>query len=115
MSEATNTPATEQVVKIRRSPEFRRVYSNTFRYRLSASDFTIFFQYLTDNPETSSAEVIEEVELTMSHNQAKAFFLYISKLITAFEQEFGTIKSTGGPPDDHITGMISRIKRIGFR
>lgn len=114
MSEATNEPATGRTLRIRRSPEFRRVYSNTFRYRLSASDLTIFFQYLTDNPENSSADVVEEVELTMSHSQAKAFFLYISKLITAFEQEFGTIKSTGGPPDDDIAAIISQIKRVGF-
>ena len=112
---AGTSEGTQRPIKTRRSPEFRRIYSNSFRYRITASELTLTFQYVTDDPETSSPDFIDEVELTMSHSQAKNLLLYLEKLVSAFEKEFGVIKNTGGPSDEAVTEMITRIKNVGFR
>lgn len=120
MSNEVTQPALQQAfAKTERSSEFRRIYSNIFRYKMTPSDVSIIFQFFTDNQQGPQGQtnvvVIEEAEIVMSHSQAKSFVLHLRKLIEAFEQEFGAIKSIGGPSDQVIQTMINGIKNVGFR
>jgi hypothetical protein len=117
---ADPVPPTLHPVQVQRSPNYRRIYTNLFRYRINANDLSIVLQILTDDPkDTLSSEqgvvkVVEEAEITMSHSQVKSLLLHLNKLYTAFEKEFGTIKSTGGPTDQAIDGMITAVRNLGF-
>lgn len=83
-----STPLTEQPIEIERSLEYRTIYSNLFRYRLTPNDVSITFQLLTDRPGLPmlKLKVVEEAEVTMSHNQIKSFLLHLFKLMSALRR-----------------------------
>jgi hypothetical protein len=118
MSNVTTQPiiSSQQPVKIDRSLDYRRIYTNLFRYKITPNDISITFQSITDDPAFPAAtlRVIEEAEITMSHNQTKSLVAHLSKLIAAFEREFGPIKTTGAPTDEVVEAMITAVKNLGF-
>lgn len=102
-------------IPVERSPDFRRIYSNTFRYWLNETDLTLVFQRKTfPEPPPRGLSLIDEVEVSFSHGEAKSLYLMLARLISAFEKEFGQIRSTGGPTDEAVERQIANLKSVGF-
>lgn len=110
------TTSSQQQIEIERSSDYRKIYTNLFRYRITPSDISVTFQAIVDKPgfPIATLKVSEEAEITMSHGQTKNLVIHLSKLIAAFEKEFGPIKTTAGPTDDAINSMIVSLKTLGF-
>ena len=82
-----------QQVSTVRSPLYRTIYTNTFRYRITPADFSITLQLVSDTPGSLFVNLVtEEAEIVMSHTVVKNLLLHLTKVIAAFEKEFGSIK-----------------------
>jgi len=105
-----------QTVEIERSSDYRKIYTNLFRFRITPNDISIIFQAIADTPGIPVAplKVTEEAEIIMSHSQTKSVVIHLSKLIAAFEREFGPIKTTPAPTDDAVNSMVGSVKSLGF-
>ena len=112
-----SAPQTLPTIPTERSPSFRVIYSNFFRYRVLPAETSIIFSVTSDAPGTPSPNVvlIEEAQVIMSHSQIKNLVEHLTEIITAYEKEFGPIKTMAGPDKVLITQLVQALKSVGLR
>jgi hypothetical protein len=78
---------------VTRSNNYKAVYSNLYRTRMGANEVTLLFARMTHTPNILAVvnAVEEEFEVTMGWSQIKMLVKTLTEMITAFEQEVGTI------------------------
>ena len=77
--------------------EYRLLYSNAFRFRVSPSDVAITFSVVTDHPmDPAQVALRDEAVVFMTLSHAKAFLSNLSDLLSAIEDKFGDIKKAPG-------------------
>jgi hypothetical protein len=78
---------------VTRSSDYKTVYTNVFRTRISANEVTIVLSRITHRPGILIAgDVIEEqTEIVMAWPELKMFEKTIRSLVDAFEMEVGII------------------------
>ena len=99
-----------------RSKEFRTVYTNGIKIKLTLTDFTIGFLQQTDLPisvghpgvHASQQVLSEEVAVTMAIPTLKILALHLSKTVDALERIIGPIRipENGRPTDAQIEQAV---------
>jgi Protein of unknown function (DUF3467) len=113
---ATIHPPISPEVITRKSPHFRAVYSNQFRYRVSPTDVSLVFLSAADTGEQPVPWTLtEEVIVLMSLGQAKALSEYLTMIVNRYERELGPILALGKSPptEQELDRMFSILKGIG--
>src|SRR5207342_3092389 len=101
---------------IKKSPEFRVIYSNVFQYRLTISDISIVFGTLADSgPDSASYEQRQEAAVIMSYGQAKNLAEYLTMIVTRYEREIGPVLGIGKsvPQESEVDGLFQMLQNIG--
>ena len=112
-----NSPSnTISGIPVLADPEYRSVYSNLFRYRISPTDFAITFSMTVDQGGIvgQSTAVLDKVQVTMVLGQAKALAEYLSLIIQRYEREIGPISAPGPSPNPgEFDNMFAMLRTIG--
>jgi hypothetical protein len=103
-------------VERRKSPQFRIVYSNDFRYRVTINDVGIIFGNLADIGDGERTLVsTEEILVQMSLGQAKALGEYLAMIVRRYEQTLGPVHAVGkaAPLERELDGMFGILENTG--
>lgn len=118
MDDETDSPASaEPALPRRRSPEFRVVYSNEFRYRVTPNDLSLIFANISDSAEgDKTIMTTDEVLVQMSLGQAKALAEYLTMIVARFQRDIGPIRAVGKTPpsEAELDGMFQILANIGL-
>ncbi len=109
-----NPPA--QIAR-RKSPEFRVVYSNEFRYRVTPNDVGLIFANMADIGEGERTIVsTDEVLVQMSLGQAKALAEYLTMIVRRFERDIGPVRALGklAPTESELDTMFNILESAGL-
>jgi hypothetical protein len=99
-----------------RSPDFRLIRADVFRFRLGLGEATFTLCTATDLPGSASANVIEEqVGVTWSWASLKEFAEAARAALNAYEQAFGPIptRPRAGFPGDVQAFAVAGIAAAG--
>jgi hypothetical protein len=98
---STNPPAQVPEVAWSRSPLFRTIFANQYRYKTGIGDISLTFANIIDGyPGKAPNTVEDQIGITMSWQQAKALSETLSMMISAVEDVVGEIKL----PPAHYAG-----------
>jgi hypothetical protein len=101
----------------RKSPDFRVIYSNEFRYRVTPNDIGLVFSNMADIGEGDKTIVMtEEVLIQMSLGQAKALAEYLTMIVARFERTIGPVRALGkaAPNEAELDTMFKILENIGL-
>jgi len=104
-------------IEKRKSPNFRVVYSNEFRYRVSPNDIGLIFANLADTGDAERTMVsTDEVLVQMAIGQAKALAEYLTMIVSRFERTIGPVRAIGkAPPSEgELDSMFRILENIGL-
>lgn len=98
-----------------RSPLYREIYANSFRFRLSALDFGMVICNVADIPGIGFL-VHDEVGINMSLPVAKILMRHLSEMINAIEKEVGVIRVPKAqlPTDEQTQRNVQSIRDAGL-
>ena len=116
MSEKANPVMAPLAGIHQKSPNFRVIYSNIFRYRVTLADLSLVFSTMADTGDApNTLATTDEAVVVMSLSQAKSLAEYLTMIIGRFEREVGPINGIGkAPPNEReIDGMFRILKSIG--
>jgi len=116
MSESAKPLTTPLTGTHQKSPNFRVIYSNIFRYRITLADLSLVFSTMADTGDhPNTLATTDEAIVVMSLSQAKSLAEYLTMIIGRFEREIGPINGIGKtPPNEReIDGMIRILQNIG--
>jgi hypothetical protein len=103
-------------IPIKKSPDFRTIYSNVFQYRINISDCSIIFSTMSDSgSEPQTFEQTRQIEVIMALGQLKNLSEYLSMIVLRYEREIGPIDSVGNiPPNEkELDPRFEILKAIG--
>ena len=101
----------------RKSADFRIVYSNEFRYRVTLTDIGLVFCNQADSGEGARTfTTTEEVLVQMPLGQAKALAEYLTLIVARYERTLGPISAAGkSPPSDiELDAMFGLLENVGM-
>jgi hypothetical protein len=98
-----------------RSPLYREIYTNGFRFRLSGVDFGMVICNSADIPGMGPL-VQDEVGINMSLPVAKILMRHLSEMINAIEKEVGVIRVPKAqlPTDEQTQRNVQSIRAAGL-
>jgi hypothetical protein len=100
---------------VTRANDYKAVYSNFYRTRIGANEVTLLFARMTHTPSIFAVAntIEEEFEVTMGWTQIKMLAMTLAEMITAFEQEVGTIPipSSFQP---NLEGQRQAVRALGL-
>ena len=92
-----------------RSPDYRSLFSNHFRFRFGPEDGNITFSEFTDTPGSDAMIILQEhIRINMSLGQIKMLGEYINVSVQEIESQIGPIRYTG-PTKDNLQKMAAAI------
>jgi hypothetical protein len=112
MADARFTHESSDQLQTGRASDFRYIYSNQSRARLTNSDLTLTFSFIADMP--GGANYIEErVAIVLAPQHAKLLAQALTEAVAAFERQFGEIHVVAPPPsaDQIVAGMVEAKAR----
>jgi hypothetical protein len=94
MADETKAPdAPKPPIRVGRAKDFRVVYTNTFRVRLSSADLSITFGYQTEIPTPTGDQALiqDEVEVVFNPLSLKLFQMAMVDAVEGLEKSIGPI------------------------
>lgn len=101
----------------KKSVNFRVVYSNEFRYRVSLTDIGLVFGNQADIGEGARTLVTtDEVLVQMPLGQAKALAEYLTMIVARYERTLGPIMALGKEPpiETELDSMFGILENVGL-
>jgi hypothetical protein len=81
-------------MSVARSPYYRTFFSNFFRTRVGAGDFSLLFGSISDTPGAVAANLLmEEASVIMTWPQLKSLVGFLTNIVNAIEEEAGPIQT----------------------
>ncbi len=100
-----------------RSANFRVIYSNDFRYRVTLTDIGLVFGNVADTGDGARTFVTtEEILVQMPLGQAKALAEYLALIVARYERTLGPIGAAAKTPpsDEELDSMFGMLEKIGI-
>jgi hypothetical protein len=91
MADSPNPTISKPPARFGRAKDFRVVYSNTFRFRVSNTEVAIALGYQTAIPDDQIL-IQDEVEVVFSPTHLKFLSIAMSDAVAALEKEIGTVQ-----------------------
>ncbi len=114
ISEKTIAPTSS--LQVEKSPDFRLIYSNSFEYRLTVTDFSLIFSTNGDTGNSPRTFVqTQQVAVVMALGQVKNLWEYLGLIISRYEKEIGPIASVGkvAPAGSELDNIFEILTKIG--
>lgn len=95
-----------------KAPEFRIIYVNAFRFRVSPADFMVTFGVQTDHPINPNLTAVkDEVAIALTLPHLKLLATHLTAAVTALEAQYGeiTIPAGVGIPVGGIDEMVRQL------
>jgi len=106
----------ENKIAIERSPEYRTIFSNHFRFRFSPSDGRITFSEFMDSPCSELINVMREhIAVSMTWPQIKMLSEFLTAAVEEVEKQVGPIVSLGPTADELRKQSGEIIKAFSVR